>query len=169
MGLAVDIDVAVTAGRSGLPARARFRHWVEIAATACGVAEGEVAIRVVDRPEGALLNGRWRGRDGATNVLSFPAGDMPAVAGLTPHLGDLVLCAPVVREEARLQGKPMAEHWAHLVVHGTLHLLGHDHECAVEAERMETLERRLLAGLGIADPYQPRQASPASRRALNHE
>ncbi len=169
MGLAVDIEMAVTAGRRGLPTRRCFRHWVALAAAACGVDHGEVAIRVVDEPEGAALNGQWRGRQGATNVLSFPAGEMPAVAGLTPHLGDLVLCAPVVCEEARAQGKPVAEHWAHLVVHGTLHLLGHDHERPADAERMETLEVRLLGGLGIADPYQQRLASPLARRSANHE
>lgn len=169
MGLDVDIDVALTAGRHGLPSRASFRRWVEAAAGACGIEQGEVAIRVVDLAEGAELNRQWRGREGATNVLSFPAGDMPEVPGLVPHLGDLVLCAPVVRDEARAQRKPVTGHWAHLVVHGTLHLFGHDHAHPAEAECMEALEVRLLGGLGIADPYQPRPASAAARRLPNHE
>jgi probable rRNA maturation factor len=111
----------------------------------------EVAIRIVDADEGRALNLQYRGRDYATNVLSFPA-DLPPGLNL-PLIGDLVICAPVVAREAAEQGKKPADHWAHLTIHGTLHLLGYDHIEEAEAEAMEGLETRVLAGLGIADPY----------------
>ena len=98
------------------------------------------------------MNRQYRGKDYATNVLSFPA-ELPR--GVTsPLLGDLVVCAPVVAREAREQGKPPRDHYAHLTVHGVLHLLGFDHQNERDATRMETLETRVLAALGIADPYQ---------------
>jgi probable rRNA maturation factor len=104
---------------------------------------------VVGSHESRALNARWRGRAKPTNVLSFPAA--PELGG--GQLGDLVVCAPVVAREAREQGKPLAAHWAHMIVHGTLHLLGFDHERAADARRMEGRERALLARLGVADPY----------------
>jgi probable rRNA maturation factor len=110
-----------------------------------------VAIRIVDADEGQALNLQYRGRDYATNVLSFPA-DLPPGVNL-PLIGDLVICAPVVAREAAEQGKKPTDHWAHMTVHGTLHLLGYDHMEDAEAEAMEALETRILAGLGIADPY----------------
>jgi probable rRNA maturation factor len=97
----------------------------------------------------AALNERWRGRAKPTNVLSFPASHEAGGR----QIGDLVVCAPVVAREAREQGKPLASHWAHMIVHGTLHLLGFDHERAADAKRMEGRERALLARIGIADPY----------------
>lgn len=127
-----------------------FRRWVG-AALAGRRETAELTVRIVDEPEGRALNARWRGRDHATNVLSFPA-ELPAGVPLA-LLGDLVVCAPVVAREAAEQGKAEADHWAHLVVHGTLHLLGFDHETEAEATVMERLERALLAGLGIGDPY----------------
>lgn len=154
--MTVDIDVAP--GVDGVPSRAQFSRWLCLATDEFGVLEGEAALRVVDEMEGAALNARWRGRQGATNVLSFPAGNMPDMPGVPRHLGDLVLCAPVLRREAQAQGKPELHHWAHLVVHGALHLLGLDHEDASEAQRMEALERALLAKLDIADPYVERDA-----------
>ncbi len=154
--MTVDIDVA--AGVDGVPSRAQFRRWLCLATDEFGVVDGEAAIRIVDGPEGAALNRRWRGRQGATNVLSFPAGNMPDMPGMPRHLGDLVLCAPVLRREAQAQGKPELHHWAHLVVHGTLHLLGLDHEETGAAQRMETLERELLARMNIPDPYVERDA-----------
>lgn len=150
------VHLRLAAGRRGIPAAASFRAWVGATLAGAGAAGAprEVSIRIVDGREGRALNRRWRGRDSATNVLSFPV-ELPA--GIrTPLLGDLVLCAPVVAREARAQGKPPREHWAHLTVHGTLHLLGMDHVEPREAERMEALERRVLAGLGIPDPYLPR-------------
>lgn len=138
------------AGRT--PTNGAFRTWIEAALRGAQAVPGALALRIVDEPEGAELNQAWRDRPAATNVLSFPAElpENPAV-----HvLGDLVLCAPVVRREARAQGKRQAAHWAHLVIHGTLHLLGYDHIVESEAEAMEALERTVLAGLGFPDPYQ---------------
>jgi probable rRNA maturation factor len=151
---AADIEVAVSygCGRRGVPASASFARWVR-AALKSQRRRGLVSIRLVDEDEGRALNRHYRNRDYATNVLSFPADPLPKSVGGPRLLGDLVLCAPVVAREARAQGKRPADHWAHLTVHGTLHLLGHDHMAPAEAERMETLEVRILAGLGIADPY----------------
>ncbi|MGQ0383141.1 MAG: rRNA maturation RNase YbeY [Gammaproteobacteria bacterium] len=128
--------------RPWAPSPAALRRWARLAA---GRRRGELGIRVVGSSESRALNGRWRGRDRPTNVLSFP--------GEGPQLGDLVVCAPVVAREAREQGKPLPAHWAHMIVHGTLHLLGFDHDREPDARRMERRERELLARLGYADPY----------------
>ncbi|HLT44461.1 MAG TPA: rRNA maturation RNase YbeY [Luteimonas sp.] len=150
----LDIAVGYAVPRKGLPAAVSFRKWAA-AALAGRIREADLAIRIVGTREGRALNRHYRGRDYATNVLSFPA-DLPE--GLPPGvhmplLGDLVVCAPVVAREAREQGKPAAAHYAHLTVHGVLHLLGWDHGNSREAEAMEQLEREILAGLGIEDPY----------------
>ena len=138
--------------RKGLPATASFRRWVEAALRGARRRKpAELAIRIVDTDEGRALNAQYRGKDYATNVLSFEA-ELPPGIDL-PLIGDLVICAPVVAREAAEQGKPAAHHWAHMTVHGVLHLLGHDHIVEAEAERMEALETRILAGLGIPDPY----------------
>jgi probable rRNA maturation factor len=127
-----------------LPTRPQVRRWVR---AACG-RPAELTVRFVDAEEGRALNRDYRGKDYATNVLSFPYSAEPVVAG------DLVLCVPVVLAEAAAQGKDAAAHLAHLVVHGMLHLLGYDHEAgAREARRMEDREREILAGLGYPDPY----------------
>jgi probable rRNA maturation factor len=131
--------------RPWAPAPATLRRWARLAA---GRRRGELGIRVVGSEESRALNERWRGRAKPTNVLSFPA-DGPR----GPQIGDIVVCAPVVAREAREQGKALAAHWAHMVVHGTLHLLGFDHARAADARRMEGRERALLARLGFADPY----------------
>lgn len=138
------------AGRT--PTNGAFRTWIEAALRGAEAAPGALVLRIVDEAEGAELNQAWRNRSAATNVLSFPA-ELPENPALRV-LGDLVLCAPVVRREARAQGKPQAAHWAHLVIHGTLHLLGYDHIVESEAEAMEALECAVLAGLGFPDPYQ---------------
>lgn len=155
----LEASVGYAVPRTGVPAAVSFRKWVA-AALDGRVREADLAIRIVGAREGRALNRQYRGKDYATNVLSFPA-DMAAGVKLPkgvkmPLLGDLVLCAPVVAREAKEQRKPLAEHYAHLTVHGTLHLLGWDHEDAREAERMEQLERDILAGLGIDDPYATR-------------
>ncbi|WP_421621837.1 rRNA maturation RNase YbeY [Alkalilimnicola ehrlichii] len=152
---ALDLEVQyVVAWRAGLPPEAAFRRWVSVALAAGGhTGPAALAVRVVDKAEGRRLNHDYRGKDYPTNVLSFPFEAPPGLDEPLPELGDLVICAPVVEREAREQGKPEADHWAHLVVHGVLHLLGYDHEAVEEAEQMEGLERRILAGLGIADPY----------------
>ena len=150
----LDVAVGYAVPRKGVPAAVSFRRWVA-AALDGRIREADLAIRIVGSREGRALNRHYRGKDYATNVLSFPA-DLPE--GLPegvrmPLLGDLVICAPVVAREAREQRKPLAAHYAHLTVHGALHLLGWDHGDDVEAEAMEQLERGILAGLGIADPY----------------
>ncbi len=150
----LDVAVGYAAPRAGVPAAVSFRKWVA-AALEGRIRDADLAIRIVDEKEGRALNHHYRGKDCATNVLSFPA-ELPE--GLPkgvklPLLGDLVLCAPVVAREAREQHKPVNAHYAHLTVHGCLHLLGWDHEDAREAEAMEQLEREILAGLGLPDPY----------------
>ena len=151
----IQFDVSVSYGlpRAGLPAPASFRKWAA-AAVAGRILRADLAIRVVDTKEARSLNRHYRGKDYATNVLSFPADLPPDVQ--VPLLGDLVICAPVVAKEAREQGKTLASHYAHLTIHGVLHLLGLDHEDTREAEAMEAIERELLAELGFADPYAER-------------
>jgi probable rRNA maturation factor len=152
----LDVAVGYALPRAGLPAAVSFRKWVA-AALAGRIREADLAIRVVDEAEGRALNRHYRGRDYATNVLSFPAeldDSIKLPKGVRmPLLGDLVLCAPVIAREAAEQDKRLSAHYAHLTVHGALHLLGWDHADDVEAEAMEALEREILAGLGIADPY----------------
>ena len=147
--MTVELEIQRVSGAFA-PDDEAFRRWVG-AALAGRRETAELTVRIVDEAEGRALNARWRGRDHATNVLSFPA-ELPTGVAL-PLLGDLVVCAPVVAREAAEQGKAEADHWAHLVIHGTLHLLGFDHETEAEATVMEDLERALLAGLGIGDPY----------------
>ena len=138
--------------RAGIPQSTSFRRWVEAALQAARHRRAsELSIRLVDDTEGRALNNQYRQRDYATNVLSFPA-EFPTGVSL-PLLGDLVICTPVVADEARAQHKSLRNHYAHLTVHGTLHLLGYDHENESDAERMESLERRILADLGMTDPY----------------
>ncbi|CDZ94558.1 rRNA maturation RNase YbeY [Pseudomonas saudiphocaensis] len=133
------------------PAEADLRRWCELALRQRS-ADSELTIRLVDEPEGRELNSTWRQKDYATNVLSFPA-DVPDGLLDIPLLGDLVICVPVVEREAAEQDKSLQAHWAHLVIHGCLHLLGYDHIEDDEAEEMESLERQLLAELGHPDPY----------------
>jgi probable rRNA maturation factor len=147
MSLSVEIQ---RSARTWAPPRADITAWVNIAA-GHRAAGRELGVRVVGRTESRRLNARYRGRDKATNVLSFPA---PGVPGAPEQpLGDLVICPEVLRVEARSQGKSLRAHWAHLVVHGTLHLLGYDHEDPCEAVRMERREVALLRRLGFPNPY----------------
>lgn len=140
-----------------LPDDSTITAWLAAAMDAAGMARdvpAEVAVRIVDEDEGRDLNSRYRGRDYATNVLSFPAGDAMSLPDDEPQpLGDLVLCAPVVVREAAEQGKRVADHWGHLLVHGLLHLLGHDHESDADAQAMETIEIAVLAARGVGNPY----------------
>ncbi|MEO5342672.1 MAG: rRNA maturation RNase YbeY [Gammaproteobacteria bacterium SHHR-1] len=134
----------------GQPDLARLQGWLDVAGR--GIEEDlELVVRIVDEAESQRLNRDYRGQDRPTNVLSFPfegPAHLPAES-----LGDLVICAPVVQREAAEQGKPLAAHWAHMLVHGILHLRGYDHQGDAEAEEMEALERQILAELGFADPY----------------
>ncbi len=152
----IELDLQLATEAGDLPAEAQLRHWVELALRQ-RTADSELTIRLVDAEEGQELNRTYRHKDYATNVLSFPAEvpDGPDGEPLLdiPLLGDLVICVPVVEREAREQNKALEAHWAHLVIHGCLHLLGYDHIDDEEAEEMEGLERQLLAELGYPDPY----------------
>ena len=134
--------------RAELP-RHRVARWVRAALAA----PGQITVRIVDAPEGRALNRDYRGKDYATNVLTFDYAHEPEV------MADLVLCAPVVAQEAGEQRISVADHYAHLLVHGTLHAQGWDHEDADEATAMEAQESAILLGLGLADPYAPRKGS----------
>ena len=155
-GAAVQVHVQYAVPRRGLPAPASVRRWV-VAALVGRRAEAQVSVRVVGEAEGADLNHRYRGKQGPTNVLSFAFEAPPGVD--LPWLGDLVVCAPVVEREARAQGKAPRDHWAHLVVHGILHLIGYDHGTEAEAAAMERVEVEVLRGMGIDDPYADRDST----------
>jgi probable rRNA maturation factor len=151
--LTVDL---VRAGRDWAPTAAQIRTWAS-AALGRRAAGAELAVRVVRAAESKRLNARYRGRNRPTNVLSFPVAQLPATPGgpqgAPRPLGDLVICASVVRDEARQQHKTIKAHWAHLVIHGALHLLGYDHERDEEARRMERREVAVLKRFGITNPY----------------
>jgi len=147
MILKVDVQNATTF--KPLPDDAQFSRWVETALR--GKSAAELTLRLVDRDESRDLNSQYRGKDQATNVLSFPAELPPGLE--IPLLGDIVICAPLVGEESAAQNKSLAAHWAHLVIHGVLHLLGHDHQDECEAVEMEAIEVELLASLGFGNPY----------------
>jgi probable rRNA maturation factor len=147
----LELDLQVASQVADLPSEAQFRAWCE-AALRQRTADSELTIRLVDEAEARELNHTYRQRDYATNVLSFPA-DVPDGMLDIPLLGDLVICVPVLEREALEQDKTPEAHWAHLVIHGCLHLLGYDHIDDAEAEEMEALERTLLAELGHPDPY----------------
>jgi probable rRNA maturation factor len=151
------IDVQVSSARSGLPGVAKLRHWAR-AALAGRRRDAELSIRIVDAAESRALNHRYRDKDRATNVLAFPA-ELPEELGVS-LLGDLVICREVVEAEAQAQAKPADAHWAHMVVHGVLHLLGYDHVRPDDAEAMERLEAEIMAELGWPDPYREQTAPP---------
>ncbi len=153
----VHVEVDVACDHSSTPATASIESWVTRAIAGAGLKPDkhlEVSVRVVDSDEIRTLNRDYRHRNNPTNVLSFPTGD---IAGLPDEagrvLGDIVACAPVIAKEATDQGKAPVDHWAHMIVHGTLHLLGYEHQEEGEAAAMEALEVTILAGLGVGDPY----------------
>jgi probable rRNA maturation factor len=154
---AVSVVRRVRAG--WLPAARDFRRWAG-AAIGARAAHREISVLLVGPAASRAFNARYRGRDRPTNVLSFPA--PPSAARTSGLLGDLVICPAVLRAEARLQHKDARAHWAHLVVHGVLHLLGYDHENDEQALRMERREIRVLRALGVANPY--RMGAPLPRR-----
>lgn len=151
----IELDLQIASSASQLPSHADFLAWCSLALRQRSN-PSELTIRLVDAEEGLELNSTWRGKDYPTNVLSFPA-DIPDGLLDIPLLGDLVICVPVVQQEAADQGKELTAHWAHLVIHGCLHLLGYDHIDDEEAEEMEDLERQLLAEIGHPDPYRDNQ------------
>lgn len=149
MSIELDLQLAVE-DESGLPSEENFATWLA-AAIAPFQEQAEVTIRIVDTQESHQLNMDYRGKDKPTNVLSFPFEVPPGMA--LDLLGDLVICRQVVEQEASEQNKPLLAHWAHMVVHGSLHLLGYDHIEDDEAEEMESLETELMQKLGFEDPY----------------
>jgi probable rRNA maturation factor len=161
----LQLDIQCVSEADGLPETAQLRRCAEAVLAglepSARAQDRELVIRIVDLEEGRRLNREYRGKDRPTNVLSFPFEWPPGLepgADTPPDLpvnliGDLVICAPVVAREAVEQGKSPGAHWAHMVVHGLLHLLGYDHLDDAQADRMEDLERRILAGLGYPDPY----------------
>lgn len=153
MQLYVDLQVAC-ADDSDMPELAAFEKWVETAVTAGSDKvreEAELTVRIVDPDESMQLNHQYRHIQKPTNVLSFPFENPPGIT--LPLLGDLIICKKVVESEAQMQNKTLTAHWAHMVIHGTLHLLGYDHIEQQQALEMESLETQLLTGLGFADPY----------------
>ena len=143
---ALSLSVQYASNDADLPGRPQIRRWVRAAL----ISDATVTVRFVDAIEGRAINAEFRGKDYATNVLTFVYDDEH------PRAGDVVLCAPVVRREAAAQGKPLADHHAHLVVHGMLHLQGFDHERTADATVMEARETAILATLGLPDPYAAR-------------
>lgn len=146
----IELDLQIASVFSPLPSEADFLRWAQAALTSLKP-DAELTIRIADEAESQQLNHEYRGKDKPTNVLSFPF-DSPAGIDL-PLIGDLVICPQVVAKEAEEQEKSLQDHFAHMVVHGCLHLLGFDHIEPSDAEEMETLEKKLLAELGIDDPY----------------
>ncbi len=139
----LSLAVQYASESTDLPNRAQFRKWARNALRI----DAEIALRIVDEEEGRDLNRDYRGKDYATNVLTFPLGEEPCL------IGDIILCAPVVAAEAAAQNKSLHAHYAHLTVHGVLHLHGYDHETEPQAELMEALETEIIMRLGYPDPY----------------
>lgn len=149
------LTVQIASKSEHLPTQEQMNHWIQSALknrAELSLQEPEITVRIVDLEEGAELNQQWRQKQGPTNVLSFPYTDDDFAGEL---LGDLVVCAPVVEREAQEQKKSLESHWAHMLIHGSLHLLGFDHITDDEAEAMEALETGILQNLGYANPYDP--------------
>jgi len=150
--MAYQIDIESNSKSQQIPALAKLEGWISAALQSQEFEDAEVSVYIVDEEEGQELNAQYRGKEYPTNVLSFPA-DIAEEVGI-PLLGDLVVCAPVVEREAQEQGKALQAHWAHMLIHGTLHLVGFDHIEDDEAETMEALETQIVTGLGYPAPYQ---------------
>ena len=148
--MSIDITVQFISADTSAPSENELIYW---AGSALDGKEGEVTIRITDEDEMRFLNQKWRNIDEPTNVLSFPLHDAGA-----PLLGDIVVCAPVLRQEAVKQAKSLDAHWAHIIIHGILHLMGYDHTNEKDAEIMETKETALLQDLGFPNPYLPELA-----------
>jgi probable rRNA maturation factor len=157
----VNVELQQASDVGSVPEAAEIRRWVEAALDAATenrdeAGNCEIVVRIVGEEESRDLNRRYRHKDRATNVLAFPANedDIPGLPpGARRALGDIAICGPVVEREALEQGKPPASHWGHLLIHGTLHLLGYDHQTEAEAAVMERLEVRIMAHRGFDDPY----------------
>ncbi|MFK8067407.1 MAG: rRNA maturation RNase YbeY [Gammaproteobacteria bacterium] len=150
----LELDVQRVFTTQEIPEDEQFKTWTKTALIAGGREENsQLAIRIVDEEEGQKLNEQWRHKKGPTNVLSFSMSGLDLIA--PELLGDIVICAPIIKKEAQEQSKTLQSHWAHMVIHGVLHLLGYDHSIDSEAEKMEMLEIKIMAELGYSDPYQP--------------
>jgi len=149
--MSYQIDIEINSTSKTIPSTENIERWISAALKSDELIEAEVSIYIVDEAESQALNAQYRGKDKPTNVLSFPA-DIHEAVGIS-LLGDLVICAPVVAREAEEQGKTLEAHWAHMLVHGTLHLLGYDHIDDDEAHAMESLETLLLTQMNFAAPY----------------
>ena len=145
------VDLQVAYDGASTPSADDFQRWVDLVADKHELTGQEITIRVVDQPESQGLNSQYRGKDKPTNILSFPFEAPPEIE--IDLLGDLVICADIVDQEAKQQNKALQDHWAHLTIHGTLHLLGYDHENEDDAQHMENVEVELLKKIGIDDPY----------------
>jgi len=146
----VDLELQIASESESLPEASEFIRWID-AALPTHQQPTEIVIRIVDEQEGTELNQTYRNKRGATNVLSFPFDAPPQVS--MNLLGDLVICAPVIAREADEQSKPLDAHWAHMTVHGVLHLIGYDHQTEEQAKEMESLEKTVLTSLGYENPY----------------
>ena len=155
--MSITLEVIHGVEAPGTPDESSLRRWAEAALlprVADRAGGTELALRIVDERESRELNATYRGKEKPTNVLSFPFEAPPGMQGDMPHIGDLAICAAVVAREAVEQGKATEAHWAHMVVHGCLHLIGFDHIEDRDAEAMEAVEIEILAGLGYPNPYQ---------------
>lgn len=150
--MSIELDLQLASDATDLPSDDELQRWAEKALQGRRQ-QAELTVRIVDEAESQQLNHEYRGKDKPTNVLSFPFEAPPGIE--LDLLGDLVICAPVVTQEAAEQNKPLSHHWAHMLIHGILHLLGYDHISDQQAAEMEPLETKLLADLGIPDPYTP--------------
>ncbi len=151
----MNIDLQIASDNPPLPSQQQFEQWVELACPQR--LKAELVVRLVDEDESAELNLSYRQKKGSTNVLSFPferPEGLPDDVLIDDCLGDLVICVPVVKQQAEEQGKTVTDHWAHLVIHGCLHLQGYDHIEEKDANVMEGLEIELLNSVGIANPYE---------------
>ncbi len=142
------LEIQITSISEKIPSEGQFQTWVDMVLKD----NNELVIRIVDRSESATLNQRYRHKHGATNILSFPF-EVPKMIS-SSLLGDLVICAPIIEQQAEQQQKPLFHHWAHIVIHGVLHLCGYDHLSDTEAQIMESKEITLLKKLSIRNPYQ---------------
>jgi len=152
--MTAQVDVQFAVSDESVPGEDVIALWIDRAIVAAGRStDSEVSVRVVDAAEMRRLNSDFRDQDKSTNVLSFPAGEIAGLPAEAQPLGDIVVCAAVVREEAHQQGKTVSDHWAHMIIHGTLHLMGFDHIDEDEALQMEGLETAILGAHGVANPY----------------
>lgn len=148
--MSIELELQIATATKTLPHPAQFREWLSVALWQ-QIDTAELTIRIVDEEEMTQLNEQYRYKVGPTNVLSFPYEPIPGV--VSRYLGDIVICAPIIEREAQINNKPLLAHWAHMVVHGTLHLLGYDHQTEEETANMEGLETDILLKLGFPPPY----------------